>query len=228
MEAKEFGKIAHWCDLINEDGKVMRHPLAYLMEAADDISYVIADIEDAYASKIIDYQTTIKYLSKLCDSNLKLSNEKGVYTKMANVRRARSNAVNNCIQHIAGYLDGNIVKLLDGSQEGVSLIESCGEFFKKYKEVKEFSKRNIYSHEKVLKVEVTGFQVISYLIELFFEWVITPRSPLGKKLQKILHAPDYEDHKCAERFLWVIDYVSGMTDSYALHMYQTLGGFKSR
>lgn len=227
-EKGEFEKISQRCGLLREDGTCKRHPAAYLMEASDDISYVIADIEDAYVSKIIGYQDTLDGLCSLCDSHLNLLVPSSGRNKLINVRRARSNAINNCIQHIAHYLHDNFAKLFDGSQGPTSLIKSCIDLYDNYEKVFRFSKENIYSHEEVLRVEITGFKVISYLVNLFFEWVITPSSPLGKKLHTILHAPKFEESAYAERFMWVIDYVSGMTDSYALQMYQTLGGFKSR
>ena len=61
-------------------------------------------------------------------------------------------------------------------------------YAKEYEEVSDFSVQQIYSHESVIKVEVTGFNVIKKLMELYLQWVDNPDSPLSKKIGCILHA----------------------------------------
>ena len=97
-------------------------------------------------------------------------------------------------------------------------------YAKEYEEVSEFSVQQIYSHESVIRVEVTGFNVIKKLMELYLQWVDNPASPLSKKIACILHADKARLDDPGYRFAHVIDYVSGMTDSYALKTYTDLFG----
>ena len=93
-----------------------------------------------------------------------------------------------------------------------------------YREVQQFSLQHIYSHESVVKIEITGFNVIKSLMELFFKWVRDPSLPLSRKIGAILHADPQQADSPRYRFLHVVDYISGMTDSFALQTYNTLFG----
>ena len=97
-------------------------------------------------------------------------------------------------------------------------------YAKEYEAVSCFSVQQIYSHESVIKVEVIGFNVIKKLMELYLQWVDEPDSPLSKQIACILHADKAKLNDPDYRFAHIIDYVSGMTDSYALKTYTDLFG----
>ena len=75
-----------------------------------------------------------------------------------------------------------------------------------------------------MKIEITGFNVIRDLMLLFLKWVKDPSSALGRKIGAILHADAERAADIRYRFLHVVDYISGMTDSYALQTHGTLFG----
>lgn len=227
-EADIFHCIATFCGLrkLDEHGDVWaRHPLALLMEAADDISYLIADVEDAFFSKIISYEECMQHLALMAESiDLpKHLSKTGFHDRANSVHLARALAVGESIRRVTDVLRTHYDAIMKGSFCG-SLMKHT-ENRSQYDRVKDFSVSKIYNHESVLRIEIAGFNVLKQLLNLFMEWVIAPQSHLGKKVGDILHAPHLEEEH--ERFLHIIDYVSGMTDTYALHTYNTLFGLSA-
>lgn len=221
-----FSSVAEQCGLapLHAEGEVWaRHPLALIMEAADDISYLIADMEDAFFSKIISYDECIDQLATMAPKYDKARHAgKGDFHEQASlVHLARALAVGECIDQVAEVLEERYEDIMHGSFTG-SLMQ-CTRSWPSYASVKEFSVARIYNHESVLRIEIAGFNVLKRLLELFMQWVTEPQGMPGRKIGDILHAPG----SCVsprQRFLHVIDYVSGMTDSYALLTYNKLFG----
>lgn len=221
-----FASVASHCGLHPLDPAAdvwARHPLALLMEAADDISYLIADVEDAFFSRIISFEDCISQLASMApDFDRERHSHVVDFHEQANcVHLARALAVGACIDRVTEALEEHYDSIMHGSFTG-SLMKrtSC---CAAYDAVKKFSVKHIYNHESVIRIEIAGFTVLKSLLELFMQWVTSPGSPLGRKIGDILHStPDMADEHA--RFLHVIDYVSGMTDSYALQTYNTLTG----
>ena len=230
-ELPAFRTVAEQCGLVALGQDIWaRHPLAYLMEAADDISYLVADIEDAFVSGIISYETAVENLLLLSDANAstrdKVRSECARGGERAALRYARAVTIGACIRAVAAALSEHYAAIMDGTHR-CSLMKSSA-LASAYEEVSVFSRERIYSHESVIKVEVTGFNVMMKLMELYMEWVDSPDSPLGRHLAAILHADAVLAEDAEYRFAHVIDYVSGMTDSYALKTYADLFGTAPR
>lgn len=216
-----FKRVAESCGLTPLGENVWaRHPLALLMEAADDISYLIADIEDAYFSKIISYDECISQLASMAPNFDRNRPAATPQEQASRVHLARALAVGECIDRAAEVLGEHYGHIMAGSFSG-SLMKHTGTA-EQYAAVKQFSVERIYNHESVIRIEIAGFSVLKHLLQLFLLWVEEPGSAQGRKIGDILHAPPAADKHT--RFLHVIDYVSGMTDSYALHTYNTLLG----
>ncbi len=224
-----FRTVAEQCGLISLGQDIWaRHPLAYLMEAADDISYLVADIEDAFVSRIISYDAAVDNLLLLSSAGGstrdKIEAERARGGDRAALRLARALTIGACIRAVAATLKEHYPAIMSGTLRG-SLMKNSA-LAPAYEKVSAFSVKEIYSHESVIKVEVTGFNVMMKLMELYLEWVDTPASPLGRHLAAILHADPTLAADPAYRFSHLIDYVSGMTDSYALKTYGDLFGAK--
>ncbi len=228
-ELPVFRTVAEQCGLIPLGQDIWaRHPLAFLMEAADDISYLVADIEDAYVSHIISYETAVSNLMLLAGAGDhtrdKIEAERARGGARAALRLARALTIGACISAASATLKEHYTALMEGTLRG-SLMKNSA-LAPAYEQVSAFSVKEIYSHESVIKVEVTGFNVMMKLMELYLEWVDAPASPLGRHLAAILHADPALADDPAYRFSHLIDYVSGMTDSYALKTYGELYGTK--
>lgn len=226
-EIDKFRRVAKKCGL-DEPTKDLwvRHPLAYLMEAADDISYLIADLEDAYISGILSYEKVMEQYNVLanfsCEDNSSLEKEKKERGEVCAVRHARARAVGVCIEELENVMRDDYQSIKDGTLKKGLMDNS--KLRDKYDKVKAFSQNHIYTHESVVNVEITGFNVILKLIELYMEWVYSRKSPISKKIEKVLHPEQSMVNDRDYRFAHIIDYVSGMTDSFALKTYNELFG----
>ena len=226
-ELETFRRVAESCGLQPLAKDVWaRHPLAFLMEAADDISYLIADIEDAFVSGIISYDEARSKLALLAALDYKLldhaEEERERRGETAAIRFIRAVAVGRCLRALTETMDVRYDDIMQGRL--MQSLTETSSLAARYELVKDFSLQRIYRHESVVKVEITGYNIISRLMELFLEWVENPKSNLGRKIGAILHADTAASAEKRSRFLHVIDYVSGMTDSFALQTYQSLFG----
>ena len=203
-----------------------RHPLAFLMEAADDISYLIADLEDAFISRIISYDRTLEQLCLLGRLEQKhrdrAEEEIRRHGPAAGIHYARALAIGQCIRTLRLTMEEQYDAMMSGSL--ASGLMKASPLRADYEAVKHFSLNHIYCHESVQRIEITGFNVIRGLLELFLLWVESPRHSLSTKIAVVLLASPEEAATRESRFAHVIDYVSGMTDSYALQTYTTLTG----
>lgn len=226
-EMEIFARVAESCGLQPLAQDVWaRHPLAFLMEAADDISYLIADIEDAFVSRIISYDEArgrLGLLAALENKTLdRAEEEREAHGEIAAIRFIRAVAVGRCIRALTETLDQRYDDIMHGRM--MQSLTEASSFAPRYEVVKDYSVQRIYRHESVVKVEITGYNIISRLMGLFLEWVENPKSNLGRKIGAVLHADVAASAEKQARFRHVIDYVSGMTDSYALQSYKSLFG----
>ena len=226
--AEELGIICQ--SEIGEPLRYARHPLVYLVEAADDICYEIMDIEDAHKLKIISYEETMKLLLGFFDEENQLhiqqriieegvtdDNEKVVYLRACVIGKLE----NECVRVFVEHED----EILSGTFEG-SLIDHISALqHEAYQRCIKFSVSRIYKSRPVLDVELSGYQIMQTLLEKFIEAAVHPDRFYSKHLisrvssQYNIGAPDLET-----RLMAVIDYISGMTDVYALEVYQKISG----
>ena len=207
-----------------------RHPLVYLVEAADDICYEIMDIEDAHKLKIVTYEETKRLfldffdemgqnhiMQRIHDEEITDDNEKVIYMR-ACVINALERA---CVDAFMRHED----EIMRGEFSG-SLIDSIDDrLVKAYRNCTELSKKRIYKSKPVLDVELSGFKIMDSLMEVMTEAAVNPQRFYSRQLisrvssQYDISAPDLET-----RIMAVIDYISGMTDVYALDIYQKING----
>ena len=207
-----------------------RHPLVYLVEAADDICYEIMDLEDAHKLKILSYDETAHLLlgffseevrekmrQRIIDEQIDDANEKVVYMRSS----------------VIGLLEHECVKAFVDNEEAIlageftgSLIDHISESAREaYRRCMEVSKVRIYNSKPVLDVELSGYKIIETLMEQMTQAVVSPDRYYSQQLinrvssQYDITAPDLET-----RLMAVIDYISGMTDVYALDVYQKING----
>lgn len=234
-EADIFSRIADDLGIIRKsaDGcpaEYARHPLVYLVEAADDICYEIMDIEDAHKLKIVTYEETKRLfldffdemgqnhiMQRIHDEEITDDNEKVIYMR-ACVINALERA---CVDAFMRHED----EIMRGEFSG-SLIDSIDDrLVKAYHNCTELSKKRIYKSKPVLDVELSGFKIMDSLMEVMTEAAVNPQRFYSRQLisrvssQYDISAPDLET-----RIMAVIDYISGMTDVYALDIYQKING----
>ena len=201
-----------------------RHPLAFLTEAADDLSYLIADFEDAFVSKIISFEAIREFLFPFisgeersrADSIARIESEESA------VHYVRAVAINNGIRAASRTFLENEDALLAGTQN-LSLLE-VSEYADAMRALRKFSFKHVYNAPSVVEIELMGFRVIEALLAFFVEWVKFPHSAKGGKIALMLRGEALSDASESSRLLHLLDYVSGMTDSFALATYRKLHG----
>ena len=234
-ETESYRKIADELGIFcksapGEPLKYARHPLVYMVEAADDICYEIMDIEDSHKLKILSFAETEHLLlsffdediqqkirQRIIDEELTDENEKVVYMRASVIGKLE----NECV---AAFL-AQEEEILAGTFEG-SLIDHISERQKKaYKECEKISYSKIYQSKPVLDIELSGYQIMATLMEVFIEAAVNPSRFYSKQLlRRVSSQYDIENENLEERIMAVIDYISGMTDIYALDIYQKING----
>lgn len=234
-EQESYQRIADEMGIIRLSGegeplRYVRHPLVYLVEAADDICYEIMDIEDAHKLKILSYEETERLLlnffdeenqakikGRIADEALQDPNEKVVYMRACVIGKLENECVNTFIEHED--------EILKGTFSGC-LIEHISELqAKAYQTCATLSEKQIYRSRPVLEVELSGYKIMETLMEQMVEAVMHPDRYYSKQLiervssQYNIDAPDLET-----RLMAVLDYIAGMTDIYALDVYQKISG----
>lgn len=234
-EAESYRKIADELGIFcksapGEPLKYARHPLVYMVEAADDICYEIMDIEDSHKLKILSFAETEHLLlsffdediqqkirQRIIDEEMTDENEKVVYMRASVIGKLE----NECVAAFLAHEE----EILAGTFEG-SLIDHISERQKKaYKECEKISYSKIYQSKPVLDIELSGYKIMATLMEVFIEAAVNPSRFYSKQLlRRVSSQYDIENENLEERIMAVIDYISGMTDIYALDIYQKING----
>lgn len=234
-ESEYFRKIADDLKIfrLSRDGKPLRyvrHPLVYLVEAADDICYEIMDIEDAFKMRLLTFDETQDVLLsffdektknqiqlRILDEGITDANEKVVYL------RAR---VIGVLEHeCASVFIQNEDTILRGMFEG-ALVDHVSERVKSaYLACQKLSWQKIYRSKPVVDIEMAGFKIMATLMEQFTEAVVHPEKFYSQQLiNRVSSQYDIANENLETRIAAVIDYISGMTDVYALDVFEKING----
>jgi dGTPase len=204
--------------------------LVYLVEAADDICYEIMDIEDSHKLKILSFAETEELLLGFFDENTREkirervtdegvtdNNEKVVYMRACVIGKLEA----ECVEAFVKYED----EILNGSFKGCLIDHISAEQRDAYKHCSEVSFHEIYHSKPVLDIELSGYKIMETLMESLIDAAANPDRFYSQQLirrfssQYDIDSPDLET-----RIMSVIDYISGMTDVFALDIYQKISG----
>ncbi len=210
-----------------------RHPLVYLVEAADDICYQVMDIEDAHKLKILSYEETYKLLTGFFDPEKEAiefekiaeifeevsdKNERMAFLRAKVIGKLVGRCTDIFWNNQEAILSGNFTKGLVDHLEGIELqaMETC----------KDLAFRRIYKHQSVVEIEISGFRILGTLLDEFIKAVIDPNDFFSKMLLPFI--PEQfkveEDAPLVDKIQSVLDFLSGMTDVYALDLYRKISG----
>ena len=210
--------------------KYNRHPLVYLVEAADDICYEIMDMEDAHKLKILSYEEVSSLMLSFFDEKTKESIrrrivDEGIDDKNEQVTYMRACVIgkleNLCARAFVEHED----EILAGTFVG-SLIDNIPELERNaYVNCTKVSKVKIYQSKPVLDVELSGYKIMATLMEQMVEAAVHPDRYYSQQLiGRVSSQYDIHSEDLNTRILAVIDYIAGMTDIYALDVYQKING----
>ncbi len=232
-EEEDYKKIAHELGIrqLSKDGeplRFVRHPLVYLVEAADDICYQMMDIEDAYRLKILTFQETVDLYSTFLTKD-KIESVENIYhivtDKNEQIAYLRTLAISNLIKECSEAFMRNEELILEGEFNS-TLIKSMSEkACNAYRKCSDTAFKKIYCSRDVVDIELAGFKIINTLIELMVEAVNSPEKAYSQLLMnRVSNQYNIKDEDLYTRIQGVLDFISGMTDVYALDLYRKING----
>lgn len=205
-----------------------RHPLVFLVEAADDICYQIMDIEDAHKLKILTTEETIGlFMNFLSEKQHERAKRTFKIVTDANEQIAylRSSVIGLLIKECTTAFVANEEAILAGDFSGTLINHMCDRASEAYKSCAEISYDKIYRFRDVLDIELAGFRVITTLLDLMIEAVLYPNKAYSKLLlNRVSEQYDTRADDINIRVQAVLDYISGMTDIFALDLYRKIKG----
>lgn len=227
-EQQGFEKIATelGLNLVQENPLVyQRHPLVYLVEAADDICYNIIDLEDAQRLKILTYAEVEDLLLPLCNDNRMKQKLAEMEDADAKVGYLRARAINTLVRQCSDLFFYQEQAILDGSFNA-SLVDQIDEPFRSVmKEIAKVSVKKIYNYSSVVQIEVAGYKVMGGLLEEFIPAYLQNKTKYHQKLVELIpkqflttQTDDYS------KIQTVLDFVAGMTDLYAVELFRKIKG----
>ncbi len=219
--AKELGLIA-----IDEQGSYVRHPLVYLVEAADDICYTIIDIEDAHRLGVLSYQETYDLLFNFIEKvseNLKRTLNELKNDQNEQIAVLRATAIGALIQQCGDAFIKHEEEILHG--EFNQALDNCltGSVKEAYAAIRKISPDRIYNARQVIEVELAGHKVLAGLMEEFIPAILNPDDEISKKYIFLIPKQFQTDSTSPYlRVMAVLDFISGMTDLYAVDLYRKI------
>ena len=207
-----------------------RHPLVYLVEAADDICYEIMDIEDSHKLKILSYEETASLFLGFFDADTRKhirqrAHDEGVSDENEEIVYMRACVIGRLESECARAFIENEQQILDGTFQGSLIQHMAPEVREAYRRCQELSVRKIYNSQPVLDVELSGYKIMETLMHALVDAARRPDNFHSKQLirrfssQYDIQSPDLET-----RIMAVVDFISGMTDIFALDFYQKING----
>lgn len=234
-EKDSFITIANRLGLVKKDEEVdvfARHPLVFLVEAADDICYQIMDIEDAHKLGILSTEKTKELYLNFFDKKENESEISKINKTLLEVTDTneqisflRALVIGKLITECSVAFTENYSKIMLGEQLP-SLIDSIkGSSLKAMDIIKKLSIEQVYNYKLVVEIELSGYKIINNLLENYCKAIINPNSPFNSKLIRLLPKQYYiKEGSNYQKLMAILDYISGMTDLYALEQYRILQG----
>jgi dGTPase len=232
-EKEIFGKISSelgmGSKLVNNTEFHNRYPLAFLVEAADDICYTLIDYEDGFHEGLLSFnEVEDVFISIVLDewNQLKTQYNK-ILDKTSKINYLRSKAINTLITQVTEVFKANEPLILNGKFDK-SLLDLIP-VSKIVNYIKKDSFDRIYSCDAVLKIEVSGYKALPQLLAIFIDSVFNEKSSNNKRILKLI--PDIylaRDRKLFEsdyeKLLNISMYIASMTDKHAVELYKQLNG----
>lgn len=248
-ELKLLEKVAAACGLNKyQSVSYCRHPLAFLVEAADDICYRLLDLEDAHKLGLIDYRDAERLFFQIIksrkDKNLELVSEHidklTVEDKFARLRSYALNvligeAVNQFMVNYDEIMTGQYNKLIiNGKLNGLIdllMVDNSG-ISVALSSINKLIVNKVYLHKPILEVELAGYEILGYLLEQFIGAALNIHnersniSNISKKSLKLMQLlPDkfrIGGASVEEQIMLITDYIASQSDNYALNLYRKL------
>jgi dGTPase len=216
-DVEHFVEIADIVGLPKNSHGWKRHPLVFLMEAADDICYRVIDVEDAFKLGRLSFKEAEELLRAIAPSaNRSVDDDEG-----DTISWLRAKAIGILIEQVAKAVEVNLGDLMAGNFSK-PLIESIpiGAAIEAAYDV---VKKKVFGWERIVSAEIAGAQMITDVLERLIFAIETPTSYRNERLLKIV--PHYKhDATTYAKLLTVTDFLAGMTDTYLQRIHKRVTG----
>ncbi|NDV46410.1 deoxyguanosinetriphosphate triphosphohydrolase [Paludibacter sp. 221] len=208
--------------------RYMRHPLVYLVEAADDICYQIMDIEDAHKLRILTTDETKELFLSFFDEERRRRRIKTmnmVTDTNEQIAYLRSSLIGLLIHECTEVFVENEEHILNGTFNSPLIKQMSPLSAQAYRQCSDLAVRKIYNSTEVLDVELGGYKIILTLLEHFVTAVLEQEKAYSRQLlMRIPQQFEISGESAYCKIMSVLDYISGMTDVYALDLYRKITG----
>lgn len=230
-----------------------RNPLAYILEAADDIAYLTADVEDAFKKGFVSYDELVRELDCDYEENLRSGMDVATMLRQQYEHATKGQVPNTQLYAVQNWIAGLQSALIFGVTDSFLLHYEeimAGEFRKDLfqetaaewvvEALRRIAHKYAFSSRQILQNEVSAWTILNFLLDKFVPAALyydteVPMSMMEKKLMNLVsenYKQTYHTYskgkspaeKLYLRLLLITDFVSGMTDSYAKDLYQKLNG----
>lgn len=216
-----------------------RHPLSYLMEAADDICYTLIDLEDGIEMELLSYDEVINLLSKVVNFE-ELSPIYHRFLKNDSYRQRMSFPREKAIEILVNNIVDTFMRekdvLLNGNFEYNDLIHACGGKIEEFiNQAKSLTRDKIFYNHRRVKLELGAYATLDILLNSFIKAAYNLRNSgdgyqsLSFKDKRILELmganKPQKEWTLYNSYMRILDYIVGMTDNYAMDIGQQLMGF---
>lgn len=278
-----LNKIADSCNMRREDNSIKRHPLSFLVEAADSICYNVMDIEDGYLQHWYDHKQIIEFLNQEITGLIKATGHRYPeyfidgkpehYSFMKIIYRNPrydDNEIDRKWNHAHWIMNMRValiqylVELASANFKLNASAIDAGDYSKELIDddpycvsaaLQKFTRRYIFPKREIQKAELTGHSVIRGLLDILLQYVSSSDQQFRQRVKSIVSRSAlrvaYHESKEEEvrkgllyisdddlfgldvatlsenaKLRLVVDFVSGMTDKFAVQLYQELSGQK--
>ena len=226
-EKNIYDEIATELDLKNDNGIYLRHPLTFLVEAADDICYTIIDFEDGINLGLIEEDYALEYLINLVRNTINTKKYNSLNNTPDRVSYLRALSINTLINDAVKIFLDNEDEILKGSFQ-TSLLKRS-EYSAQISDILKISIEKIYQSKEVIEKEVAGYNIINKLLDTFicsvnssFAGTNTSYDDLILKL--LPSTINLNQNSLYSRLLEVCHFVASLSDRKALNVYNKITG----
>ncbi|XXQ69509.1 deoxyguanosinetriphosphate triphosphohydrolase [Neisseriaceae bacterium B1] len=204
-----------------------RHPLSYLMEAADDICYALMDLEDAMDLELLDYREVERVMAQLGSTEMTWS----AYNSRERVAMMRGLAIGRAIDDVAQTFVRHQQDLLNGEFRGKDLLDLCSEDVQStLHNAKNLARERIFRHKSKLVYELAAFPCLGSMLDLLVPaaHALLVSGSLNVQqslaLDLIENDPISRADSLYQAYMKILDFVGGMTDNFAAQTARELSG----
>ena len=224
--AEELGLIRLSGD--DEPLRYARYPLVYLVEASDDICYQVMDIEDAYKLNILSYEEAKSILSSFLDESERVYMDelfRDITDANERIGYLRSRAINALVEETAQIFIEHEEQILSGVFTGGLLSHLSEPRNSAMKYCSQVAWDRIYRSKMVIDMELAGHRIFTSLLDKLLHALAHPEHLYSKALlDRVSSQYNVHETSCYGRIQCALDYISGMTDLYALDLYRRITG----